>query len=67
MKRKLPKSVNTIRCLVTFLAFGFVNAWADDGVSLTDGKTADGEPALTVKHPGFTLEIFPSQGGKGVQ
>ena len=66
MKRKLPKSVNTIRCLVTFLAFGFVNAWADDGVSLTDGKTADGEPALTVKHPGFTLEIFPSQGGKGV-
>lgn len=48
------------------LLFASVSLRAADSVSLTEGKSADGQTVLTVKHPAFTLDLHPSQGGRGL-
>ena len=50
--------------LLLSLALIQSNVVAEDAVSLIEGKTADGQTLLTIKHPAYTLEIMPAQGGK---
>ena len=52
--------------LALVLAVSAPKLSAADGVSLIEGKTADGQAVLTVKHPAYSLEIYPAQGGRGV-
>ena len=67
MMKPMPNvKLRVLIALALLLPFSAQTTRAADGVSLIEGKTADGQVLMTIKHPAYSLELYPAQGGKGV-